>query len=311
MACVVPGCRWLRRVAMMTTAITTGLAGPEQISAQQPWANARCYELTHGHWRVEGDTARSRLGPPPAVPELLILEDALAESFYTFGQRDPGDTALHVVHGRTRDGKWSAGFDPSFVWWRQPERDRLIVWFGTGSAGFDYAFKIDDDRLRGDVGTHDHRASYPSWRAPVTGRPVRCPPAPAAIGRLRLSIADGAASGGPRGSERLVLATEKEFDCGGRTINYAGLVSPDTIGVVVLGTFHLRGQPCLAGRGPATTEIDLPRTSRRVVYLIKHEGHMNRFVLRRTGSSLSLKAEQATTVVVADGAGLRRLAPPR
>jgi hypothetical protein len=310
MACAALQYRCLRRLAVVTTAIgLTLVAAPGRVGAQRPWPNARCYELLHGSWRIEGDTTGSRIGPPPSVPDLLILENALTEPFVPFRPRELGDTALHVVHGRSRDGQWSDGFDPSFVWWKQPHRDTLIVWFGTGFGGIDYVFAVAGDRLRGVVGTHDDRAGFPSWRAPVAGGPVRCPPAPPAIGRLRLTFADAVPPSRARGSERLLLTSEQEFDCGGRAINYEGMVTPDTVGVAVRGTFQPRGRPCASGRGPATTDLDLPRQSRRVVYVIKHEGQTNRFVLTRTDTLLSLTTERASTVVVDDGARLRRLVP--
>jgi hypothetical protein len=236
----------------------------------------------------------------------LILENALIDPFVSFRSREPGDTALHVVHGRSGDGGWSdSSFDPSFVWWRQPHRDTVIVWFGTGFGGIDYAFGGAGDGLRGVVGTHDDRAGAPSWRAPVTGRTVRCPPAPAPIGRLRLTIADRVPASTPLGMERLQLATEMEFDCGGRMINYEATVSPDTVAVLIRGTFQPHGRPCTPGPGSATTDLDLPGAPRRVLLLIKHEGETNRFVVTMTDSSLAVATERATTVVAEQRVRLR------
>jgi hypothetical protein len=215
---------------------------------------------------------------------------------FVFWSHESRDTALHVVHGRSSNRDWSDPSDPSFVWWRQPASDRLVVWFGTGFGGVDFEFQVADDGLRGFVATHSDRSGAPVWRAPVAGQRVRCPPAPPPIGRLRLSVSDSAPSSKPAGWRGLVLTTERQVDCGGAWINYYGIVSADRLAVRVRGIAGPTGG-CKAGRGPATTYLDLPAGSRRVVLLIKHEGDTNRFVLARTGRSLALITQHATTVV--------------
>jgi hypothetical protein len=290
------GRRCLVQVATLAASIGGLLAMPEHVRAQEAWPAARCYELTLGRWQVEGDTTGHRMWPPPIVPEMLILEDARVDSFIWFRTSDPADTAKHVVHGQSRDPRWSdAQFDPSFVWWHRPERDTLVVLFGTGFGGIDFAFRTAGDVLRGSVGTHSD-TDEPLWRASATGRRVRCPIAPPRLGRLRLAVRDTFVAYSSLPHVSLSLATETQLACGGQTIHYEAIISPETLAVLTLGAVQPRGG-CGSDRGYARTSLDLRRKPGRAALLIKHEGDTNRFVVTVTDSSLALTAERATTVV--------------
>jgi hypothetical protein len=51
------GRKRLRCLAVAATAACAAVVGAAgRVRAQEPWPNARCYELTGGKWRVEGDT---------------------------------------------------------------------------------------------------------------------------------------------------------------------------------------------------------------------------------------------------------------
>ncbi|MFN2567219.1 MAG: hypothetical protein ABR499_19665 [Gemmatimonadaceae bacterium] len=280
---------WSRLTSLVVT-IAACCAPLARSGAQDPWPGAKCYALTRGPWRGVGGAVA------PPVPDLIILDSARVDPLIWYRRDAARDTARRVAHGRVGDaGSHGLGYERDVTWWSRPRPDSIYVLFGTGYGGLELRFLAAGAGLSGSVSTFTDASGAPTWDAPVAGRPVRCPPAPPRIGRLRLAVAEVPGQHGPLPQISISLVTEAQFECVGYVIADDILVMGDTLAMSVYGVFRPPGS-CPQGQGPATSSIGLRGTPRRSAVLVRSGQEVDRFVLTVTDSTLALTTERSSFV---------------
>ena len=106
------------------------------------------------------------------MPEVIVL-------YPTRIVFNPRDTSAHGLVGLSRDPEWAkvdGAFREGLSIWQQPERDRIIATFSTGYGGVRFDLRGSGATLAGTAAVFSDviGPTYPT--APVTARPVRCPP---------------------------------------------------------------------------------------------------------------------------------------